>query len=63
MTSKTKWDCAIGTPEEDHEFKIHYPEEDVGFAGYKECIHCGKQEALTEADFDDFNEYPDDYDN
>lgn len=54
MISNTKWDCSVGTTEEDHEWKVYYPENDVGFAGYKECIHCGKQEALSEADYDGF---------
>lgn len=48
-----KWDCRVGTEDEDHEYKILGDDPDVGFIGCKECIHCGKQMPITEADYDE----------
>lgn len=37
-----KWDCAIGTPEEDHDWVYDAGEPDVGLNGCYVCRACGK---------------------
>lgn len=36
------WDCAVGTPDEDHDWKYNPGEPDVGIGPSLICRQCGK---------------------
>jgi hypothetical protein len=40
----------------DHEWRYEWPEHDVGFCGFKECKHCGKQEGIERGDYPSFDD-------
>ena len=39
---QSAWDCAIGTPEEDHYWEFHGGDSSVGEADAWTCRFCGK---------------------
>lgn len=47
------WDCADGTPEEDHDWKLIVGDSSVGEGDYMECRQCGKEREATEAEIAD----------
>lgn len=57
-----EWNCADGTPEEDHDWFLICGDRDVGEADYMKCVHCGKTREATEqeiADSYDDGDWPD----
>lgn len=51
------WDCAIGTPDEDHDWVYDGGEPDVGLFGCYVCRQCGKvDESDREPPSDDYEE-------
>lgn len=42
QSEEAKWDCAIGTPEEDHYWEFHGGDSSVGEADAWICRFCGK---------------------
>lgn len=47
------WDCADGTPDEDHDWKLVGGDRSVGEGDIVECEQCGKQREPTEDDYYD----------
>lgn len=54
------WDCADGTPDEDHDWVLIPGDRDVGDSDYMECAQCGKTREATEEEIAD--SYNDDWD-
>jgi hypothetical protein len=47
------WDCADGTPEEDHDWILICGDPSVGLGDYMECAQCGKEREATEQEIAD----------
>lgn len=47
------WDCADGTPNEDHDWRLICGDSSVGIGDYMECRVCGKEREATEQEIDD----------
>lgn len=41
------WDCADGTPEEDHDWHLICGDASTGESDYMECAQCGKTREAT----------------
>lgn len=56
FSSNRKWDCAIGTPDEDHDWRYDGGDESVGVPAVWICRHCGKvDERDREPPSDDYD--------
>ena len=47
------WDCADGTPDEDHDWILIPGDSSVGEGDYMECQQCGKTRDATEREIAD----------
>jgi hypothetical protein len=47
------WDCAHGTPDEDHRFRLKGGDHSVGEGYWMECEECGEIREATEQDISD----------
>ena len=64
MTEPAKWDCAIGTPDEDHDWE--YKSDWYGDPGvingtadiyFRRCRVCGKEEQVSAEDMPTYEDY------